>query len=104
MSDTNNQGPVFREVPLEEPLKRGETTIDKLQLRRPNSGELRGLSLVQLAQMNVDEVRKLLPRITIPTITVMEVDKLDPADLMEIAGEIGDFLLSKQRKAALPTT
>lgn len=91
-------------ITLEAPLKRGESEIAEVQLRRPNSGELRGLSLVQLAQMNVDEIRKLLPRITVPPLTAPEVDQLDPADLMEVAGAVGDFLLSKERKAALPTS
>lgn len=91
-------------VTLDYPIQRGETKIETVQLRRPNSGELRGLSLVRLGQMDVDEIRKLLPRITIPTLLAEEVDRLDPADLMELAGEVGDFLLSKERKAALPTT
>lgn len=56
------------------------------------------------ADPRVGEVTKLLPRITMPTLTAADVAKLDAADLMTIAGEIGDFLLSKALKAALPTT
>jgi len=97
-------GPNFRTVTLDEPIMQGETSISTLQLRRPGSGELRGLSLVRLGQMEVDEIRKLLPRIAMPTITEVDVDKIDPADMMEIAGELGDFLLSKRRRADFQTS
>lgn len=91
-------------IPLDVPIVRGETSLDSLQLRRPQSGELRGLSLVRLGQMEVEEVRKLLPRITMPPLTAEEVDRMDPADLMECAVEVGDFFLSKRRRADSPTT
>jgi len=87
-------------VPLEVPIMRGETRLDSITMRRPDSGALRGLSLVQLGQMNVDEIRKLLPRITLEGLIVEEVDRIDPADMMEIAGELGDFLLPKRHRAA----
>ena len=62
--------PLFRTVTLDSPIQRGETTIDKLQLRKPRSGELRGLSLVDLGQLKVDALTKVLPRITVPPLTV----------------------------------
>ena len=35
-------------VVLDEPIKRGDTTITQLELRKPMSGELRGVSLSDL--------------------------------------------------------
>jgi hypothetical protein len=87
-------------VDLDHPLKRGDEEMAKLTFRRPNSGELRGLSLVQLGQMNVDEIRKLLPRISMEGLIVEEVDKLDSADIMSIAFELSDFLLPSRMNAA----
>ena len=91
-------------VLLEQPIVRGDDKIEQLKFRRPNAGELRGLSMAALGQMQVDELRKLAPRISSPTITQEEFDGLDPADLMECCDRIMDFLLSKQRRAELPTT
>lgn len=91
-------------VELEQPIKRGDTELASLRFRRPQAGELRGLSMASLAQMQVDELRKLAPRISEPTITAEEFDGLHPADLMECCDRIMDFLLSKQRRAELPTT
>ena len=96
--DTPNDTPGIRTVELDEPIKQGDTVIGILQLRKPGAGELRGLSLARLGQLDVDEIRKLLPRITMPTLTVADVDKLCSADLFEIAGEMADFLLTKRRR------
>lgn len=93
-------------VTIESPIVRGNGSqeIREFTLRRPKAGELRGLSLAKLCQMDVDEIRKLLPRITNPTLTLVDVDQLDTADLVEVADKVTDFLLSKQRRAELPTT
>lgn len=40
-------------ITLETPLQRGEQTINDITLRKPSAGELRGLSLVSLLQMEV---------------------------------------------------
>ena len=48
-------------VTLDSPITRGKTTIDSLTLRKPQSGELRGLQLVELLNMDVGTLIKLLP-------------------------------------------
>lgn len=96
---------MFATVVLEAPIQRaGSDDIVTLTLRRPGSGELRGLSMVRLGQMEVNELLKLLPRITMPVLTDLECAAIDPADMMEICSELGDFLLTKSRAAELPTT
>ncbi len=99
MSDPAN--PLSRTVALDSPIQRGETTIDKLQLRKPRSGELRGLSLVDLGQLKVDSLTKILPRITVPPLTEAEVSNMEPADLLACGAEIGGFLLQKSQRAAV---
>jgi len=96
MSDTN--APLFRTVTLDTPIERGEQTIATLQLRKPKSGELRGLSLVDLGQLKVDSLTKLLPRISTPPISEVEAGNLDPADLLACGAEIGGFLLQKSQR------
>lgn len=99
MSDSAT--PEFRKVPLDTPIMRGETQIDELQLRKPRVGELRGLSLVDLGQLNVDSLTKLIPRIAIPVVTEAEVANMEPADLLACGAEIGSFLLQRSQRAAV---
>lgn len=89
-------------ISLDTPIIRGETSIDTIVLRKPASGELRGVSLIDLAQMDVLALRKVLPRITTPTLTDIEIGRMDPADLLQCGVAIGSFLLKKSdREAAL---
>lgn len=89
-------------VDLDTPIVRGEQTISSVTLRRPKSGEMRGLNLVDLAQLDVVALRTLLPRITNPTLTTADVDGLELADLMALGAEVSGFLLQKaQRPASL---
>lgn len=85
-------------VELDTPLKRGDQAVASIRVRKPMSGELRGLSLVDLAQLDVVALRKLLPRITVPNLTEPEVDQLDPADLLALGAEVSAFLLQKGQR------
>ena len=92
----------IRTVALDAPIQRGEQTIESIQIRKPKSGELRGLALVELGQLKVDALTKLLPRVTMPMLTPAEVSNMDPADLLACGAEIGSFLLQRaQRTDAL---
>ncbi|MEA1606144.1 phage tail assembly protein [Pseudomonas spirodelae] len=86
-------------VVLDEPIKRGDTTITQLELRKPMSGELRGVSLSDLLNLDVNALRKVLPRITTPTLTDIEVGRMDPADLLDAGAKVAGFLLKKSAKA-----
>lgn len=95
-------GPVITTVTLDAPITRGDQVIETVQLRKPSTGELRGLSIAALANLDVEEIRKLLPRITMPILTKADVDGLDPADTLQLGSEVVDFLLPKARKPAFP--
>lgn len=82
-------------VTLDTPIRRGTTSIDSITLRKPSSGELRGVSLVELLQMDVGSLIKVLPRISSPSITAVEVAGMDPADLLALSSKISGFLLQK---------
>jgi hypothetical protein len=91
-------------ITLDQPIKRGTKTIDKVTLRRPTSGELRGIQLVNLMQMDVTSLSQVIPRISIPTLTKPEVEALDPADLVQFGTEVVNFLLRKvDRVTEFPT-
>lgn len=87
-------------VVLDEPIKRGDTTIKQIELRKPMSGELRGVALTDLLNLEVDALRKVLPRITTPTLTDVEVGRMDPADLLDLGAKVAGFLLKKSTKEA----
>jgi len=88
-------------VELDVPVTRGETTITHVTVRKPLSGELRGTSLAELANLDVNALRKVLPRITTPSLTDIEIGRLDPADLLDLGMKVGNFLLKKSAKAEM---
>lgn len=85
-------------VQLETPIKRGDSLITSVTLRKPNSGELRGVSLAELLQMKVDALQAVLPRITSPMLHKQDMASLDPADLVNLGTVVVGFLLTKEQK------
>lgn len=83
-------------VRLDTPIKRGSHLVEEITLRKPASGELRGIHLAELLNMDVTSLIKLLPRISM--LTAPEASQLDPADLVAIGVKITGFLLQKQTK------
>lgn len=80
-------------IPLDTPIQRTGQTITHVQVRKPNAGALRGLSLVEVLQMNVTALQTLLPRVTEPPLLKQEVDAMDPADLVALGSEVVGFLV-----------
>lgn len=87
-------------ITLDTPILRGEQEIKEVILRKPMSGELRGVTLSDLAQMDVLALRKVLPRISTPSLTDHEIGRMDPADLLQCGVAVGSFLLTKSAKEA----
>lgn len=88
-------------INLDTPIVRGELTIDVVEVRKPKSGALRGLSLSALLNLDYGALETLLPRITNPILSKQDVAELDPSDLTQLGSEVMDFLLPKDAKAAL---
>lgn len=85
-------------ITLDTPIARGETTIEQITLRKPTAGELRGVALSDVLQLQVDALVKLTPRLSSPALTEPEMRNLDPADLVQIGGVIAGFLLTKRAR------
>lgn len=85
-------------ITLDNPIKRGEQVIDSVSLRKPNAGELRGLNLTDLLQLDVTALQTVIPRISNPALTTADVAGMDPADLVKIGTEVAGFLLPKSAK------
>ncbi|TGR41848.1 phage tail assembly protein [Mesorhizobium sp. M00.F.Ca.ET.151.01.1.1] len=88
-------------ITLDCPIQRGEQVITAVTLRKPNAGELRGIKLVELLQMDVSALATLLPRITLPTLTAADVNQLDPADLVAIGTLAAGFFVPKAQREFL---
>lgn len=89
-------------IVLETPIQRGEQVIRSVRLRKPTAGDLRGIKLHDLAQMDVTALVTLLPRITQPLLTQHDAAKLEPADLLEVAHVMSTFFVPKASKESLP--
>jgi hypothetical protein len=89
---------IFSTVELDEPIIRGDTQIDRITLRRPKSGELRGLSMVDIVKLEADAIIKLVPRISDPVLTEADMVELTPADMFLLSTEIANFLLPKAQR------
>lgn len=87
--------PTSKTITLDTPIKRGDQSITSVTLRKPSSGELRGLNLTDLLQMDVNSLKKVLPRITSPILTEQDIDSLDPADLVDLGSSVALFLVKK---------
>jgi hypothetical protein len=109
MNDQNAQADAtqIRKFTLDAPVTLGADILipagAEVQVRKPGSGELRGLKLLDLTQLDVGSLEALAPRITTPVIVKGAV--MDPADLMQFGGEVLDFLLPRAARASVsPTT
>lgn len=80
-------------IKLEQPLKRGDTEITEITLHKPNSGNLRGVSLREVLEMNTDAVCTVIPRISDPKITPQEMPQIEPCDLVSMGAALANFLL-----------
>ncbi len=89
----------FAIVELDEPIVRGEQIIDKITIRKPEPGALRGLNLSEVLAMSTNAIMAILPRISDPMLTPHEVAQLDAADLVALGGEVAGFLLPKAVRA-----
>lgn len=85
-------------VTLDNPIARGDQTITEIIVRKPDSGSLRGTSLHDLLHMDVNALIIVLPRITSPALTAIEVRRMEPEDLLQLGQVVTDFLLPKSAK------
>ncbi|MGS1108921.1 phage tail assembly protein [Achromobacter anxifer] len=96
--------PDVQVVVLDCPITRSSGNITQLTIRKPKAGALRGVTLMALAQIDVQALKVVLPRICDPILAPGEIDNLDPADLMSIGATVASFFLSKADKSAFQTS
>ena len=87
-------------VTLETPIKRGDTQIEQLVIRKPCGSDLRGTSLFGVARMDADAIMTLLPRVSEPPLLAHEVLRMDPADLVQVGVFLAEQLVPKSLQVA----
>ena len=80
-------------VTLTTGIKRGENTITDIVINKPNVFALKGLKLVDVLNVDVDAITKLLPRVTSPALTEMEIKSLDIVDFTELVTSVITFFI-----------
>jgi Phage tail assembly chaperone proteins, E, or 41 or 14 len=88
-------------ITLATPVTIDGEKVSKVTLRKPTSGELRGLNLANIMQMDVSTMIRLLPRITTPPLSEGQVAALEPEDLMDMASRTVVFFARKDQLALL---
>ena len=87
----------MNKITLHVPVTDNGEKISAITLARPNSGQLRGLKLLDLAQMDVNQVTRLLPRISRPRLSPEAVAYLDPVDLMNLSAAVSGFFFTQNQ-------
>ncbi|HEX8963632.1 MAG TPA: phage tail assembly protein [Rhodocyclaceae bacterium] len=82
-------------VTLDEPIQRGEDKITEVVLRRPKAGALRGVSLMELMNMQTDAIIKVVPRVSSPTLNEPDVAGMDSADLAQLGIALAGFFVPR---------
>lgn len=87
-------------IQLDYPIKSaGDQEIKEVTVNKPSSGALRGLALTDLLRMETNALHTILPRVTQPMLVKQDVDKLDPADLVQLGTALVGFFVPKAEKA-----
>ncbi|MDR2164670.1 MAG: phage tail assembly protein [Zoogloeaceae bacterium] len=91
----------MKTITLESPIKRGEHVLTEIALLSPTgTGWLRGIKIFDLAQMDVAALTTVLPRITDPALTEIEIrNALSAPDLFQLGAAVSAFLLPKSAQA-----
>lgn len=88
----------FETIELETPIIRGEQQIEKVTLRKPSTGELRGLNYNDLTSGDVTTTMQIIPRISDPILTSEEVANMDPADSYLMSAAVVGFFMNRQQR------
>jgi hypothetical protein len=76
---------------FEQPIPYGDKQLSEITLRRPQAGDLRGVKLMGLHQMEVDTFTTLVPRISTPAVTAGQLAAMDPYDTVRLMEVVTDF-------------
>lgn len=86
-------------ITLDQPIPRANGEhISTITLRKPGTRDLRGVSLISVLQMDVDAIATVATRTSTPILFQADIDKMDAADLLELAVGVTSFFQRKESK------
>lgn len=88
------------DVTLQEAVQVDGAPVTQVVLRRPNVGQLRGLSVNEIMQLDVAAMLKLLPRISAPPLSAAALEGMDPADFAELSIRASLFFVKRRAAEA----
>lgn len=89
----------MQKITLDTAIQRGTDEITTIELREPKGGDLRGLSLNDLARGEMDALMVLIPRISSPFITKTDMESMTAPDLAECLQVTRGFFEPKNKAA-----
>ena len=73
------------DVTLSTPVKIDGKDVTAINLRRPKTGDMRGLKIRAVHEMDVDTFTRLLPRITMPPLSPAQIADLELPDFVALS-------------------
>lgn len=90
-------------VTLSKPVKIDGEEVTKITLRKPMAGELRGLKLTDVLQMDVNAIIGLVPRISMPPLMDDQVaNEIELEDFTDICTKVALFFTKDQAAVTAP--
>ena len=84
-------------IKLRKPIQLADSAqIGEVVLNEPNAGAMRGVNRLDLFQLNDDAHKKLLPRISSPSITAAMFDQMSLKDTQEIMNKVVSFFVDTE--------
>lgn len=82
------------EVVLSKPIKvQGGDPIEKVTVREPTTGELRGVRLSEVLAMDVNALLKIMPRVVMPYLTPVQIASLPLRDFTKLSSAFVGFFV-----------
>jgi hypothetical protein len=81
----------MKTVTFKTPIPYGDGKLAELNLRQPKAGDLRGLKLLGLHNMEWDTVATLVPRIATQPVTAGQLAELEAPDVMAVMETVLGF-------------
>ncbi|HVI51513.1 MAG TPA: phage tail assembly protein [Candidatus Sulfotelmatobacter sp.] len=89
-------------ITLIKPLKFGEDIIAELPLRRPMAGDLRGIKLAAIQELDVTTILSLVQRLSTVPLAPDTLTTMDPVDIVQACEVISGFFVPARTPS--PTT
>ncbi|WP_019646968.1 phage tail assembly protein [Novispirillum itersonii] len=91
-------------VTLHDPIPYGSGTLAELKIRRPTTGDLRGVKTVLMQDADFGILQDILPRISMQPLTAQHVASISLPDGLELMAVIAGFFARRRADTQSPQT